>query len=107
MRLLLPPLLPLAAATGILLPLYLYPSTVWNDGASVWQPLVATASTPSNAAVPWLVVLNVDSGPGGTKQPGNNDINFLNGTAQLNSIPSITTVGYVHLTNGAQPAASV
>ncbi|KAI1173374.1 Spherulation-specific family 4 [Nemania sp. FL0916] len=87
-----------ASATGILLPLYVYPSETYNDHAALWTPAFnAISSQPS---VDWLVVVNVDSGPGGSS-PGNNDINYIYGTAQLNSYSNVRTVGYVHTEYGA------
>jgi hypothetical protein len=95
-----------AVATGVLLPLYIYPSTLFNDGAANWRPLFSAIATPTNTA-PWIVVLNVDSGPGGSRAPGNSDVNYINGTAQLNAFGHVTSVGYVHLLNGNASVASV
>jgi hypothetical protein len=61
--------------------------------------LFSAIATPTNTA-PWIVVLNVDSGPGGSRAPGNSDVNYINGTAQLNAFGHVTSVGYVHLLNG-------
>ncbi|KAJ7826333.1 Spherulation-specific family 4-domain-containing protein [Mycena leptocephala] len=78
----------------------------FNDGAANWRPLFSAIATPTNTA-PWIVVLNVDSGPGGSRAPGNSDVNYINGTAQLNAFGHVTSVGYVHLLNGNASVASV
>lgn len=64
-----------ASATGVLLPLYVYPSSVWNDGAANWKPAFDAIS--SHFSVPWLVVVNPGNGPGATGQPGNGDENYI------------------------------
>ncbi|KAJ6465708.1 putative cell surface spherulin 4-like protein [Mycena sanguinolenta] len=94
-----------ASATGILLPLYIYPSAVFNDGAAQWQPALAAMS--SNRAVPWLAVVNPDSGPGGTGQPGNDDTNYISGVSQLNVQPNVRTIGYVHTVFSTAPMAEL
>ena len=82
-----------ASATGVLLPLYVYPSAVFGDGAANWSPALDAIS--SQSGLPWLVVINPDSGPGGTLQPGNNDQNYLDGTAKMNAHSNVKTIGYV------------
>jgi hypothetical protein len=79
-------------ATGILLPLYVYPSNVWNDNAANWQPVISAVNNyPTNK---WLAVVNPDSGPG-NGQPGSGDINYISGVSQLNALANVKTVGYV------------
>lgn len=102
---LLPFLVASTSATGILLPLYLYPSTVWDDGAANWKPVYdAIAQNPS---VDWQVVINPSNGPGLSGLPGDNDVNYINGTAQFNALPHVRTIGYVRTLNGASPLSEV
>ncbi|KFA60551.1 hypothetical protein S40285_09300 [Stachybotrys chlorohalonatus IBT 40285] len=82
-----------AYSTGVLLPLYVYPSSVWNDGAANWNPVFDAISTYPN--VPWLVVVNPDSGPGASPEPANADINYISGVSQLNAFANVETIGYV------------
>ncbi|KAF7362125.1 putative cell surface spherulin 4-like protein [Mycena venus] len=89
------------SATGILLPLYIYPSQVFNDGAVNWQP--ARTAMSSHPSVQWLAVINPDSGPGGTRQPGNADTNYITGVSQLNALPNVRTIGYVHTSFSTAP----
>ncbi|KAK5626347.1 hypothetical protein RRF57_002062 [Xylaria bambusicola] len=86
------------AATGVLLPLYVYPSAEYNDGAANWKPVVDAAAATSN--VPWLVVVNPADGPGGTGLPGNDDVNYISGLTQLNALANVQTIGYVHTEYG-------
>ncbi|KAI1320881.1 Spherulation-specific family 4-domain-containing protein [Xylariaceae sp. FL0255] len=88
-----------ATATEILLPLYIYPSAVYEDDAANWQPAFSAIS--SQPSVDWLVVVNVDSGPGGSTSPGDGDVNYIYGTSHLNSYSNVKTVGYVHTLYGA------
>lgn len=98
-------LLPLAAlATNILLPLYVYPSAVWNDNASHWQSLLTTIR--SHRAVSFDVVINPDSGPGGPGS-GRDDVNYVAGATLLNAEPNVRTLGYVHTDYGRLPADAV
>ncbi|KAJ6465716.1 Spherulation-specific family 4 [Mycena sanguinolenta] len=93
------------AQLRILLPLYIYPSAVFNDGAAQWQPALAAMS--SNRAVPWLAVVNPDSGPGGTGLPGYDDTNYISGVSQLNAQPNVRTIGYVHTMSSTAPMAKL
>ncbi|KAI1429877.1 Spherulation-specific family 4-domain-containing protein [Xylaria sp. FL1777] len=96
---------PTVSATGVLLPLYVYPSIIYGDGAARWQPaLAAVAATPG---VPWLVVVNPGDGPGATGAPGNGDSNYMSGVAQLNLHANVQTLGYVRTDYGAAPAAEL
>ncbi|KAL8391956.1 hypothetical protein RB595_002244 [Gaeumannomyces hyphopodioides] len=97
--------LPLAAtATNILLPLYIYPSAVWNDNASHWQSLLSTVR--AHRSVSFDVVVNTDSGPGGPGF-GRDDINYVAGATLLNAEPNVRTLGYVHTDYGRLPADAV
>lgn len=93
------------SATGILLPLYLYPSKVYNDGASNWRPVYDAIS--QNPSVDWQIVINPHNGPGLSGLPGDNDVNYINGTAQFNALPHVRTIGYVRTLNGAAPQSEV
>ncbi|KAJ3550309.1 hypothetical protein NM208_g32 [Fusarium decemcellulare] len=90
-----------AAATGILLPLYKYPSKDWNDGAANWKPAFDAIS--SNTENQWLVVVNPGNGPGATGKPGNDDVNYIAGTAKLNGYSNVKTVGYVRTDYSKSP----
>lgn len=94
-----------ASATGILLPLYLYPSAIYNDGAANWKPVYDAII--NNPSVNWQVVINPHNGPGLSGLPGDNDLNYINGTAQFNSLPHARTIGYVRTLNGASPLSEV
>jgi hypothetical protein len=92
-----------AVATGVLLPLYIYPSVQYDDNAANWDPVFDAISDPSAQGFPWIVVVDPWSGPGSqqinTPTPGY-DINYRSGVSQLNKLGlshPVTTVGYVHL----------
>ncbi|KAI0436774.1 Spherulation-specific family 4-domain-containing protein [Xylaria telfairii] len=94
-----------ASATGVLLPLYTYPSAEYNDGAANWKPAVdAIAASP---AVPWLAVVNPGNGPGATGAPGNDDVNYIAGVSQLNAHANVQTIGYVRTNYGTSPQAEL
>ncbi|KAI3324264.1 Spherulation-specific family 4-domain-containing protein [Xylariaceae sp. AK1471] len=93
------------SATGILLPLYLYPSAEFNDGAANWKP--AFDAMAASAHVPWLVVVNPANGPGPTGEPGNGDPNYISGVSQLNALSNVQTIGYVRTDYGASPLAEL
>lgn len=89
------------SSTGIVLPLYIYPSAVWNDGAANWKPAFdAIAAHPD---LQFLVVLNPASGPGHTFMPGNNDTNYVTGVAKLNAFPNVKTIGYSRTNYATSP----
>ncbi|KAH8164047.1 hypothetical protein CIB48_g4189 [Xylaria polymorpha] len=94
-----------ASATGVLLPLYVYPSAEYNDGAANWKPAVAAIA--ASAAVPWLAVVNPGNGPGATGAPGNDDINYIAGVSQLNAHANVQTIGYVRTNYGTSPQAEL
>lgn len=77
-----------ASATKLLLPLYQYPEgTVWNN---------IYTSIASHPEVEFQIIINVDSGPGGSEP--NSD--FATGVSKLNSYPNVQTLGYVHVLYG-------
>jgi len=93
------------ASTGVLLPLYIYPSTDYNDGALRWKP--AFDAIEANPGVQWEVVINPHNGPGLTMNPGNDDVNYIFGTTKFNSYTNVKTIGYVRTNNGRSPADEV
>ncbi|KAK7057458.1 putative cell surface spherulin 4-like protein [Favolaschia claudopus] len=93
------------AATGVLLPLYVYPSLDFGDGAALWQPALSAISSSPN--VPWLVVVNPHNGPGLSGQPGDADPNYISGVSQLNAHSNVKTIGYVRTNFAASPIAEV
>ncbi|KAF2963194.1 hypothetical protein GQX73_g10375 [Xylaria multiplex] len=90
------------SATGVLLPLYVYPSAEYGDGAANWQPALAAIAASPNT--PWLAVVNPANGPGATGEPGNGDANYVSGVSQLNAHDNVQTIGYVRTDYGAAPA---
>lgn len=82
-----------ASATGILLPLYVYPAATYNDGAKNWDPVISAAS--SNPSTTWLTVIDPHNGPGTTFKPGNDDVNYIAGVSRLNALSNMKTIGYV------------
>ncbi|KAK2609645.1 hypothetical protein N8I77_003138 [Diaporthe amygdali] len=85
-----------ASATSILLPLYLYPSPLgWWD--SVYD---AIAAHPS---VDFQIILNPDSGPGGSTPGYNSD--WITATSKLHSYDNVETYGYVPINYGARTLA--
>lgn len=102
---LLPFLVASTSATGILLPLYVYPAVNYNDGATAWAP-VRDAIT-ANPSVDWQVVINPHNGPGLSGLPGDNDVNYISGTEQFNALPHVRTIGYVRTLNGAAPMSEL
>lgn len=91
-------------ATGIILPLYVYPSQVWNDNAANWQPVISAATTYTQNN--WLAIVNPDSGPG-SAQPGNGDINYISGVSQLNALSNVKTIGYVRTDYSTSPMSQL
>jgi hypothetical protein len=89
------------SATGILLPLYVYPSAVWNDGAANWKPVFTAVSAHTN--IDWTIVINPYNGPGMTGKPGNDDVNTISGVSQLNAFDNVNTIGYVRTNYAKSP----
>ncbi|KAG5940995.1 hypothetical protein E4U53_007503 [Claviceps sorghi] len=94
-----------ASATGVLLPLYVYPSSKFNDGAANWKPVVAAAS--SSPSLPFLTVINPFNGPGRTGRPGDADANYITGVSQLNALRNMKTIGYVRTNYATAPMAEL
>lgn len=76
--------------SSIILPLYIYPSGD-TPSTGTWGPLFTAIS--ANPSVNFTVIVNPASGPGKTAYP---DSNYIANVAQLNSQPTVTTLGYVH-----------
>lgn len=84
---------PQALPTGLLVPLYIYPS----PGA--WNPLIATkASAPT---VPIIAVVNPSNGPGSTTDP-----NYTAGIQALRNA-GILVYAYVHTSYASRPIQDV
>ncbi|KAH8881304.1 hypothetical protein GQ53DRAFT_832494 [Thozetella sp. PMI_491] len=90
-----------ASATGIMLPLYRYPSAKANDGAANWKP-VFNAIT-AGCSVAWQIIVDPNNGPGN----GLSDPNYRFGVAQLNSYPNVRTVGYVRTGFGQRNVSDI
>ncbi|MCJ1239222.1 hypothetical protein MMC14_007216 [Varicellaria rhodocarpa] len=74
-----------AAATSLLLPLYIYPSSgAWT---SVFNAIASTST------VHWQVVVNPSSGPGPVNSYPNSD--YIAAISKLNSYKNVETIGYV------------
>ncbi|KAJ3040287.1 hypothetical protein HDV00_011167 [Rhizophlyctis rosea] len=89
---------PLAAATNILLPLYLYPSAAKN----AWNPVYdAINATPD---VNFYIIVNPDSGPGNDTYPNDE---YKLGLATLNTFRNVRLLGYVHTTYAADSPSEI
>jgi hypothetical protein len=70
----------------VLVPLYIYPSP-----PTLWNPLFEAARSYPNTT--FRAIINPDSGPGSGSCP---DSDFITALTELNSIPNIQTLAYVH-----------
>lgn len=98
------------SATGILLPLYIYPSQNFSDGAFYWRP--GFAAIEDNPGVSWQVVIDPNDGPGNSGLPGDNDVNYKYGVNRLNGYRTsgqhnLTVSGYVHVGYSLIPEEAV
>ena len=74
-----------AAATSLLLPLYIYPSSgAWT---SVFNAIASTST------VHWQVIVNPNSGPGPVNSYPSSD--YIAAISKLNSYKNVETIGYV------------
>ncbi|KAH8658161.1 Spherulation-specific family 4-domain-containing protein [Xylariales sp. PMI_506] len=80
-----------ASATGVLLPLYVYPAAVYAGGPANWDPVLDAIT--ANPDLEWLVVVNPGSGPDAPTEP---EVNYIDGVAALNAYSNVKTIGYVH-----------
>lgn len=80
------------SSTGVLVPLYTYPGSVWSDLLS------AKHSFPT---IPMIAIINPNNGPGSYQDP-----TILNGVRQLQAA-GITVVGYVYTQYAARSVGSV
>jgi|UniRef100_A0A8H7NJP0 hypothetical protein len=95
----------MASATGLLLPLYVYPSAEWQDGAANWNPVfTAVGAYPD---LKWTIVVNPENGPGSTGEAGNGDVNYITGISKLNAYDNVNTVGYVRTNYAATSLETV
>ncbi|CAN8101667.1 unnamed protein product [Discula destructiva] len=78
-----------SCATKLLLPLYQYPE------GTTWDPVYSAIE--ANKDVVFQIIINVDTGPGGSSGP---DSNFVTGMSKLNSYSNVETLGYVHCQYG-------
>lgn len=74
------------ASGFVLIPLYIYPSP-----PTLWNPLFEAARSYPNTT--FRAVISPDSGPGSGSCP---DSDFITALSELNSIPNIQTLAYVH-----------
>ncbi|QKX53187.1 uncharacterized protein TRUGW13939_00263 [Talaromyces rugulosus] len=86
----------LGTSTNVLLPLYIYPT------ADAFDPVYSAIS--SNPNVTYYVVLDPDSGPGGSQYP-NSD--YISAVAKLNSYSNVQAIGYVHTSYMAETTDAV
>lgn len=89
------------SATGILLPLYVYPSAEWNDNAANWKPVIEAVKAHTD--INWTIVINPNNGPGLSGKPADDDVNFVSGVSQLNANKNVNTVGYVRTNYAKAP----
>ena len=86
-----------AAATSLLLPLYIYPLS------GAWTPVFnAIASTPN---VHWQIVVNPNSGPGPANSYPSSE--YIAAIDQLNSYKNVETIGYVRTNWTNRPYSEV
>ncbi|KAI6779501.1 Spherulin-like protein [Emericellopsis cladophorae] len=84
------------ALQHIIVPLYIYPEE------RAWAPLAAAARRHAN--INFLVIINPNNGPGEGPLP---DGSYTASLHQLQSIPNIQLLGYVHCTYGRRPLEDV
>jgi len=84
------------ATTGVLFPLYIYPTS------TAWDPLYSAIT--NNPSVNFYVIINPDSGPGGDEFP-NSD--YITAIQKLKTYDTVTPLGYVHTTHGAETTEAV
>lgn len=88
-------------ATGILLPLYVYPGT----NAAIWAPLkTAITAYPS---VQWQIIINPNNGPGTKPSSPYPDTNYIAGIKALKKYSNVKTLGYVHTSYGRRPVNDI
>lgn len=86
-----------AAATSVLLPLYIYPT----PGA--WTPVYNAVA--ANASVHWQIVINPNSGPGPANTYPNSD--YITAISKLNSYKNVELIGYTPTNYTNRPYANV
>ena len=81
-----------ADATGVIVPLYIYPGSSWDELIEIKN---------NNSAVPIIAVINPDSGPGSIKDP-----NYVAGIQELKA-EGIIVLGYTWTDYGARSSTAV
>ncbi|KAH7156637.1 putative cell surface spherulin 4-like protein [Dactylonectria macrodidyma] len=89
------------SATGILLPLYVYPAAEWDDNAANWKPVIEAVE--AHGQLDWTIVVNPNNGPGLSGKPADDDVSFVSGVSQLNAHLNVKTVGYVRTNYAKAP----
>ncbi|OOF93576.1 hypothetical protein ASPCADRAFT_407739 [Aspergillus carbonarius ITEM 5010] len=82
--------------SGVLVPLYIYPLT-----PNTWDPLYHAITT--NPHLPFLVIINPNSGPGALPSP---DANYARELARLHTYPNVRTVGYIRIDYCRKPLSA-
>lgn len=79
----------------VALPLYMYPS------AGIWQPLYDAMN--NNPQVTFNIIINPNSGPGGSPP----DSNYIANISVLNSYKNSNMLGYVHTSYGSRSLTDI
>ncbi|KAG2164743.1 hypothetical protein VTO58DRAFT_103262 [Aureobasidium pullulans] len=79
----------------VALPLYIYPSS------GAWQSLYDAVT--NNPNVTFDVIINPNSGPGGSPP----DSNYIAGVSKMNSYSNVNMVGYVHTSYGDRALSDI
>ncbi|KAK5654224.1 hypothetical protein OQA88_7399 [Cercophora sp. LCS_1] len=94
--------LPAASAiVGLILPIYIYPTTGPQDWAAVTQ---AAASHPQ---LPFYIIVNNNGGAPYTQNPPPNIIDWADPLGSLTAKPNVRTIGYIATTFGNRPISEV
>ncbi|KAF7790890.1 hypothetical protein EIP86_001848 [Pleurotus ostreatoroseus] len=87
-------------ATGVIVPLYIYPASA--PSCDAWSPLFTAIS--SNPTVPFFVIVNPASGPGGANTQPNSD---YQGCVPKLKASNVKILGYVDTANGNRASSAV
>jgi len=99
-----------AATTGIIVPLYVPPKLVFGDDCAAWAPEIAAAN--SHHSVPFIFVINPNSGPGNAPGQQPSDTNYEQCVPELRNSTgnNVQVIGYIRTGYGdptARPVAAV